>query len=43
MIGKSFRTLLIILNENSTHEMEHWDVRMAFTGKIARRIIHIPA
>ena len=31
MIGKSFRTMLIILNEDSTNEMEHWDVRMAFT------------
>ena len=31
MVGKSFRTMLIILNEDPTHEMEHWDVRMAFT------------
>ena len=31
VIGKSFRIMLSILNENDTHEMEHWDVKMAFT------------
>ena len=31
MVAKSFRTMLIILNEDPTFEMEHWDVRMAFT------------
>ena len=31
MIGKSFRIMLGILNEDPTHELEHWDVRMAFT------------
>ena len=31
MVAKSFRTMLIILNEDPTHEMDHWDVRMAFT------------
>ena len=31
MVAKSFRTMLIILNEDPTYEMEHWDVRMAFT------------
>ena len=31
VIGKSFRTMLIILNECPTFEMEHWDIKMAFT------------
>ena len=31
VIAKSFRIMLGILNEDPTHEMEHWDVRMAFT------------
>jgi len=31
MIGKSFRIMLVILNEDPTHEIEHWDVRQAFT------------
>ena len=31
MVAKSFRTMLIILNEDPSFEMEHWDVRMAFT------------
>ena len=31
MIGKSFRIMLVILNEDPTHELHHWDVRMAFT------------
>jgi hypothetical protein len=31
VISKSFRTMLAILNEDPTHEMEHWDVKMAFT------------
>ena len=29
--GKSFRIMLVILNEDPSHEMDHWDVRMAFT------------
>ena len=28
MVGKSFRIMLVILNEDPTHELEHWD---AFT------------
>jgi hypothetical protein len=31
VVGKSFRTMLVILNENKSFEMEHWDVKMAFT------------
>ena len=31
MVVKSFRILLCILNENPEYEMEHWDVKMAFT------------
>ena len=31
MIGKSFRTMLIILNESKNFEFEHWDIKMAFT------------
>ncbi len=31
VVGKSFRTMLVILNENKNFEMEHWDVKMAFT------------
>src|SRR6185437_11526887 len=28
---KSLRTMLSILNEDPTHTMEHWDVKLAFT------------
>ena len=31
MISKSFRLLLVILNEDAQNEMQHWDVKMAFT------------
>lgn len=31
VVAKSFRIMLAILNEDPSHEMEHWDVRMAFT------------
>jgi hypothetical protein len=31
VVGKSFRTMLVILNENKFYEMQHWDVKMAFT------------
>ena len=31
VVSKSFRIMLSILNEVPTHEMEHWDVKMAFT------------
>jgi hypothetical protein len=31
VISKSFRMMLVILNEDPTYEMEHWDVKMAFT------------
>lgn len=31
VITKSFRTMLSILNEDPTYNMEHWDVKMAFT------------
>ena len=31
VVAKSFRIMLSILNESPTHEMEHWDVKMAFT------------
>ena len=31
MVAKSFRILLAILNESPENEMEHWDVKMAFT------------
>ena len=31
MVAKSFRIMLVILNEDPTFEMEHWDIRMAFT------------
>ena len=31
MVAKSFRIMLSILNEDPTHEMEHWDIKMAFT------------
>jgi hypothetical protein len=31
VVGKSFRIMLCILNEDPSFEMEHWDVRMAFT------------
>ena len=34
MVAKSFRIMLSILNEDSTYEMEHWDVRMAFTQAV---------
>ena len=28
---KTFRIMLVILNEDCENEMEHWDVKMAFT------------
>ena len=31
VIGKSFRIMLVILNECETNEMEHWDIKQAFT------------
>ena len=31
MVSKSFRIMLAILNEDPENEMEHWDVKMAFT------------
>jgi hypothetical protein len=31
MVSKSFRIMLSILNEDPLYEMEHWDVKMAFT------------
>ena len=31
VVGKSFRIMLAMLNEDPTHEMDHWDVKMAFT------------
>ena len=31
MVSKSFRIMLSILNESPFNEMEHWDVKMAFT------------
>jgi hypothetical protein len=31
MVSKSFRIMLSILNEDPENEMEHWDVKMAFT------------
>jgi hypothetical protein len=31
MVAKSFRIMLSILNEDPSYEMEHWDVKMAFT------------
>jgi hypothetical protein len=34
VVSKSFRIMLSILNEASTHEMEHWDVKMAFTHAV---------
>ena len=31
VISKTFRIMLAILNEDPTFEMQHWDVKMAFT------------
>jgi len=31
VIAKSFRIMLSMLNADATNDMEHWDVRMAFT------------
>jgi hypothetical protein len=31
VVAKSFRIMLSILNEDPENEMEHWDVKMAFT------------
>ena len=31
VVAKTFRIMLSILNESPSHEMEHWDVKMAFT------------
>ena len=31
VVVKSFRIMLSILNEDPSYEMEHWDVKMAFT------------
>ena len=31
VVAKSFRIMLSILNEDPLYEMEHWDVKMAFT------------
>ena len=31
VVAKTFRIMLAILNEDPTYEMEHWDVKMAFT------------
>ena len=31
VVAKSFRTMLIILNDDKFYEMEHWDIKMAFT------------
>ena len=31
VVAKSFRIMLVILNEDAQNEMEHWDVKMAFT------------
>jgi hypothetical protein len=41
MIGKSFRILLSILNASPDHEMEHWDVRMAFTQAEVREDLYL--
>ena len=34
VVAKSFRIMLAILNEDPTHEMEHWDVKMDFTQAV---------
>jgi hypothetical protein len=31
VISKTFRIMLVILNEDASYEMQHWDVKMAFT------------
>jgi hypothetical protein len=31
VVTKTFRMMLSILNENPEYEMEHWDIKMAFT------------
>lgn len=31
VISKTFRIMLVILNEDPTFEMQHWDVKLAFT------------
>ena len=31
VVTKTFRIMLSILNENPEYEMEHWDIKMAFT------------
>ena len=31
VVAKTFRIMLAILNESPENEMEHWDVKMAFT------------
>lgn len=41
VIGKSFRIMLAILNENSDNEFEHWDVKMAFTQAILHENIYM--
>jgi hypothetical protein len=36
VVGKAFRTMLVILNEDMTNEMEHWDVKQAFTQAVLK-------
>jgi hypothetical protein len=31
VISKTFRIMLVILNEDPSYEMDHWDVKLAFT------------
>ena len=31
VISKTFRIMLVILNEDPSYEMQHWDVKLAFT------------
>ena len=31
VVAKSFRTMLIVLNDEKFYEMEHWDIKMVFT------------
>jgi len=41
VIGKSFRIMLSMLNADEGNEMQHWDVRMAFTQAVLDEELYI--
>ena len=41
VVSKTFRIMLAILNEDVEYEMEHWDVKMAFTMAPVEEELHM--